>query len=161
MVYTKRFVFKILRTSCTCTWFILTCLMNASLQSSIVTPFQYNTFAQLTDTSMCVCVDRHTPSYPCVHVKHIRVIEFSLSSESSKHYCSMVINLGKGMISSWRWLLSSGGLGSPHTWRKSNRTGTTRVYEFSFHMRTVCTTQHSSRDFTWFLYRARLKMLHT
>ena len=52
----------------------------------------------------------NTHPYPCLHVKHICVIEFTASSPSSKHHCSVVVYLGEGVVSQWRRLLSSCGM---------------------------------------------------
>ena len=66
-------------------------------------------------------VQTHTPSYPCLHVKYICVIG-TAPKESSKHHCSVVVYLGEGVTSQWRWLLSSRRLHCPHSCRVSNTT---------------------------------------
>lgn len=58
-------------------------------------------------------IEAHLFPYPCLQVEDISVVEFSIPCKSSKQYCPVMVHLGKGMPSHWRWLLSSGRLGSP------------------------------------------------
>ena len=69
-----------------------------------------------------VCTGTYT--YPCLHVKYICFSEICAPSKSSKHHCSVVVNLGEGVSRQWRWLLSSCGLDSPHFCRNSGTTAT-------------------------------------
>ena len=69
-----------------------------------------------------IYVQTHTPPYPCLHVKHICVIEPTAPSVSSKHHCSVVINSGEGVPVQWRWALSGRHLDCPHSCRNSDRT---------------------------------------
>lgn len=56
----------------------------------------------------------HIP-YPCLSVKQVCAVEFSSPRPSSKHNCSVLIDLGEGVVTHWWWFLPSGGLDRPNT----------------------------------------------
>ena len=75
--------------------------------TSLISP---NTYTSLI-TSVTNNVDMHIViPYPCLHIKYVCVVEEHPSSDTRNHHCSVVVNLGEGMVRHWRRLLSCGGL---------------------------------------------------